>query len=161
MVKSEFKFDNIDAWSRKLRDPKLIGVPLRRALSRSALHAAGETRKNTPVDTGRLRNSMTTEVDSSPIPKFAIIGTNVKYGPAVEEGTVPHFPPPSALQPWAVRHGFPPGSAGAFLVGRAIAKRGTKGHHMLRDGLDSTKKFFRQQLKTAAREIEREFRRIR
>ena len=160
MVKAEFKFDNIDAWSRKLRDPKLIGVPIRRGLLRSAIHAVGETKKRTPVDTGRLRNSMNNDIDSAPIPRFATFGTDLSYALAVEEGSRPHFPPMSALQPWAVRHGFPPGKAGAFLVGRAIAQRGTKAHHMVRDGLDATKKFFRQQMLLAARDIEREFRRI-
>ena len=161
MAKSEFKFTNLDAWSRKLRDPKLLGVPLRQALLRSAIFGRGQTAERTPVDTGRLRNSMNTEVDSAPIPKWAEIGSDLTYARAVEDGSSPHFPPLSALQPWAVRHGFPPGSAGAFLVARAIAQRGTKGHHMLREGLKLTRPFFQKQLNIAARGIEREFRRIR
>ena len=161
MPKSEIRFDNIDAWSAKLKDPKMIGIPIRKALQRTGVYAAGQTRDRTPVDTGRLRGSITSDVDNSPIPKFATIGSNISYARPVEEGSGPHFPPLSALQPWAARHGFPAGSAGAFLVARAIAQRGTKGHKMLEKGIAASKAFFRQQLRLAARDIERSWSRLR
>ncbi len=161
MAKSEIRFDNIDAWSRKLKDPSMIGIPIRKALLRTGVFAAGQTRDRTPVDTGRLRGSITSDVDNAPIPKFATIGSNLTYARPIEEGTSPHFPPLAALQPWAARHGFPTGNAGAFLVARAIAQRGTKGHRMLEKGIGASKAFFRQQLRTAARDIERSWGRLR
>lgn len=44
--------------------------------------AEGHAKKNTPVDTGRLRNSITHTADSN----AAYIGTNVEYAPYVELG---------------------------------------------------------------------------
>lgn len=51
-----------------------------------------------------------------------------KYAAAVEYGTKPHFPPISAIEPWAERHGIP-----AFLVARKIAREGTEPRHFWRD----------------------------
>ena len=55
---------------------------------RNALTAIGATaetyaKKATPVDTGRLRNSISHSVDG----EAAYIGTNVEYAPYVELGT--------------------------------------------------------------------------
>ena len=55
---------------------------------RNALTAIGETaetyaKKATPVDTGRLRNSISHTVDG----EAAYIGSNVEYAPYVELGT--------------------------------------------------------------------------
>ena len=55
---------------------------------RNALTAIGATaetyaKKATPVDTGRLRNSISHAVDG----EAAYIGTNVEYAPYVELGT--------------------------------------------------------------------------
>ena len=44
--------------------------------------AEGHAKKNTPVNTGRLRNSITHTADSN----AAYIGTNVEYAPYVELG---------------------------------------------------------------------------
>ena len=43
----------------------------------------GHAKKNTPVDTGRLRNSISQAVED----KSAYIGTNVEYAPYVELGS--------------------------------------------------------------------------
>ena len=53
-----------------------------------ALKAIGETAERhakdiTPVDTGRLRNSIANEVEGDSV----YIGTNVEYGPAIELGS--------------------------------------------------------------------------
>ena len=56
----------------------------------------------------------------------------------VEFGTSPHFPPLAAMQPWARRHGFPPGNAGAYLVARAIAQHGTKGRFYMKKGFEQS-----------------------
>jgi hypothetical protein len=151
-------FKNFDKWQRKLKDPRLIGGPIRKALLQSAEFAVGQAKELTPVDTGRARNSYATKVDPSPVPQWASIGSNLEYMKPLEFGSKPHFPPPSALQPWASRHGFPAGSAGAFLVARVIAARGTKAHHMLRDGIKATRPFLNTQLAKAASTIEASWR---
>lgn len=52
-----------------------------------------------------------------------------KYALPLEEGSRPHFPPIAALKGWADRHDIP-----VFLVARKIAREGTKGRFMWRDG---------------------------
>lgn len=51
-----------------------------------------------------------------------------KYATYVEHGTPPHFPPISALQGWADRHGIP-----VWAVARKIARDGTEPRWMWRD----------------------------
>lgn len=55
---------------------------IERGLEAIGLTAEGHAKKNTPVDTGRLRNSIGHAVED----KSAYIGTNVEYAPYVELG---------------------------------------------------------------------------
>lgn len=52
------------------------------ALEEIGLRAEGYAKKETPVDTGRLRNSITHAIESDE--NAVYIGTNVKYAPYVE-----------------------------------------------------------------------------
>ena len=54
----------------------------KRGLEAIGLAAEGHAKKETPVDTGRLRNSISHETDD----EAAYIGTNVEYAPYVELG---------------------------------------------------------------------------
>jgi phage gpG-like protein len=56
---------------------------IKRGLEAIGLTAEGHAKKNTPVDTGRLRNSIAHTVED----KAAYIGTNVEYAPYVELGS--------------------------------------------------------------------------
>ena len=55
---------------------------IERGLEVIGLTAEGHAKKITPVDTGRLRNSISHAVED----KSAYIGTNVEYAPYVELG---------------------------------------------------------------------------
>ena len=54
----------------------------KRGLEAIGLTAEGRAKKETPVDTGRLRNSVSHTTDD----EAAYIGTNVEYAPYVELG---------------------------------------------------------------------------
>ena len=54
-----------------------------RSLEKIGLVAEGYAKKACPVDTGRLRNSITHEVEDENV----YIGSNVEYAPDVELGT--------------------------------------------------------------------------
>lgn len=54
----------------------------KRGLEAIGLTAEGHAKKETPVDTGRLRNSISHAVED----RAAYIGTNVEYAPYVELG---------------------------------------------------------------------------
>lgn len=55
---------------------------IKRGLEAIGLTAEGHAKKETPVDTGRLRNSISHAVED----RAAYIGTNVEYAPYVEMG---------------------------------------------------------------------------
>lgn len=72
------------------------------ALETVGLLAEGYAKRKCPVDTGRLRNSITHTVDSTALEAF--IGTNVEYAPHVELGTR-HMDAQPFLRPAAQDHG--------------------------------------------------------
>ena len=61
-----------------------MGSAIIRALEKIGLVAEGYAKKLCPVDTGRLRNSITHQLDGK---ESVYIGTNVEYAPYVELGT--------------------------------------------------------------------------
>ena len=75
---------------------------LRKQMALLAIGAAaeGHAKAITPVDTGRLRNSIAHTADS----EAAYIGTNVEYAPYVEFGTV-HNKAHHMLKKAATEHG--------------------------------------------------------
>lgn len=62
-----------------------IPAAIARALEKCGLVAEGYAKAACPVDTGRLRNSITYEV--RPGEGEVYVGTNVEYAPYVEDGT--------------------------------------------------------------------------
>lgn len=71
------------------------------ALEEVGLVAEGYAKRACPVDTGRLRNSITHIVDEGT--RHVVIGTNVEYAPYVELGTR-HQKPQPYLKPAAEDH---------------------------------------------------------
>lgn len=80
---------------------------------------------NAPVNTGRLRASITPQVYSRGMQLVGVVGTNVSYAPYMELGTGTfagrprHKVPPKYLHVWARRHG-----TNAYVVSQAIWLRG-------------------------------------
>lgn len=77
-----------------------LDAALTRALEKVGLVAEGYAKRLCPVDTGRLRNSITHAMEGS---EAVVIGTNVEYGPYVELGTARQKAQPY-LRPAAVDH---------------------------------------------------------
>lgn len=113
---------------RIVRD--MHGAPMLDAMRDATLWVTGDARRDSPVDMGKLRASIVPEVKSEGREVIGIVGSNVVYAPYVEFGTKPHWPPRAALEVWARRHGTT-----AYVVARAIARRGTKAHRMLSNAL--------------------------
>lgn len=118
----------------------MIKRELTRELTRLAIEVRNEAVTLAPVDTGRLRSSIAYELAPQGQDLIARIGTNVQYAKSVEFGTgllseAPdskggrHWPPPDALNGWALRHGFSVESGGSTvalgqIVAEIIGKRG-------------------------------------
>lgn len=122
---------------------RLHGRPITMAMRRAALLIERDAKRFAPVDTGRLRSSITHTVRSAGLFTGAtiqgVIGTNVVYAPHLEFGTGVfagrprhRMPPVSALEGWARRHG-----TSAFVVALSIARRGgLKPHEYFKRSVD-------------------------
>jgi hypothetical protein len=119
---------------------------------------ASAARQRTPVNTGVLRASIATDVTTGTSLSAAIRGTvftgaQAPYAPYVEEGTPPHWAPIGPLLLWARR--VLGNERAAYAVQRAIARRGTRGRHMMRDALAAVapraQGIFQQAMERAAR----------
>lgn len=76
---------NVTITSRKDEAIQLKGEALDRALETIGLVAERYAKGYAPVDTGRLRNSISHDISETE--KAAYIGTNVEYAPYQEFGT--------------------------------------------------------------------------
>lgn len=71
----------------------------------------------------------------------AVVEANADYASYVEWGTRPHFPPVEALKDWAAK--FLGDEKLAFLVARAISRRGTRPYNFMGQALlQNTPVFF-------------------
>lgn len=97
-----------------------------------------EVVKRTPVDQGLLRASISGRVVDLWPRVEGIAGSPLPYVTPVELGSQPHWPPREPIQSWVRRKFGVTGKAMvslAFLVARAISRRGTRPHHMFQQGL--------------------------
>lgn len=119
--------------SLKILDSEKVRAATKRGMKRAVLVGEGQVKMETPVDTGRLRASVTNDVRMEGRDVIGILGSDVSYAPGIEYGTgtqsdgtggkgVPHFPPPAALHEWGRKHGF--GANAGFIIARAIARAG-------------------------------------
>ena len=150
--------------TRKLSG-EIMHQPMRRFFTKAAIAVQSGAKERAPVDTGRLRSSLTFEVDSRPLPLWAKVGSNVSYAPFMEYGTglvtdgkgggnKRHWPPSGALDLWARRHGI----ASGFLVARAIGRRGgLKPRRFLRGSFEANRGTIKGYLKQAESEIKSEW----
>lgn len=77
---------------------ELSATAIKYIIERTALKVEGAAKQLCPVDTGRLRASITHEVEGEGLDVVARIGTNVSYAPYQELGTR-HMPPHPFLRP--------------------------------------------------------------
>lgn len=61
--------------------------PVGKALLRSVVRIEGSAKRMCPVDTGRLRSSITHALDRDARGLVGVVGTDVDYAPFVELGT--------------------------------------------------------------------------
>jgi len=66
---------------------KFVGQKCFQAMEKACLLVEGDAKRICPVDTGRLRASITHETEKSGDEVIGRVGTNVEYGVYVEYGT--------------------------------------------------------------------------
>jgi hypothetical protein len=104
---------------------------LRTAVTANARSPLGES---APGGFGEYAGSVRSEVvdeDGRPVGRVFLAPPADRYGLFVETGTRPHFPPPGALDGWVRRRlritSDREAREVAFLIGRKIARQGTRG----------------------------------
>jgi hypothetical protein len=80
-----FKVAGIERLLKKL-DKETVETPLQKGIRNLTLLLERLVKTSTPVDSGRLRSSIYSEVK----PLYGKVGTIVEYAPFVEYGTRPH-----------------------------------------------------------------------
>ena len=93
------------------------GEPFLNAMRFATLLVQRSAKQKSPVDTGRLRASITPEVRREGDKILGVVGSNLEYSPYIELGTKPHFVPAKYIGRWASRHGMD--NTGLFVSGKA------------------------------------------
>lgn len=117
--------------------PRIATEEIQGAVEAGLMMIRGAVSPLTPKNLGLLAKGFQTSVDAGEDVRGRIFNP-LEYAKAVEEGSRPHFPPAAALERWVqLKLGVPAEDAPgvAFVIARAISKRGTKAHHMLRDAV--------------------------
>jgi len=117
------------------------GEHLETAAQEIAFEIEGDATENAPVGvSGNLQSSLRSTVDSVGETLLEIhVGSTANYAAAVEKGTDPHFPPPSALRDWA--RSVLGDEDLAYPVARSIAENGTEAQPFLEPAFEDNLTF--------------------
>jgi hypothetical protein len=113
-----------------------IAKRARAAMDESLSFLQTEVRNNTPVDTGIGRGSVYTAHQGTVVNLRGRVASPEIYMQVLESGRRAGAPPPplAPIRRWLERHGMDAGLA--FVVARAIGRRGQKPHHMFRNAFE-------------------------
>lgn len=113
---------------------------------------SADVKRLTPVDSGRLRNSVTPEVRMEGQTVRGVVGSNVIYAAPVELGARGHWAPSAPLKLWARRKG-----ATLFLASMGdkpyVYLKARKGVFMFQRGLEKNQQAIVQKLGDVVSEI--------
>lgn len=119
-------------------------------ISKSALKIETDAKRRAPSDVGKLRASIQTRLKRAGFE--AEIYSDAAYAAPTENGAKPHFPPPSALEGWAKRHGM---AGMEYIIARAISRRGLPARPFLYPAWETERPDFINGLKTILRDMEK------
>lgn len=135
MLKTGFKIDlsEIEELTRKY--PKISKDVRESKITEALMLLEAAAKKDTPYGAGpiHLRDTIHSKVSAAGAKVVGVLGTPLEHGVPVEMGTKPHFPPVGPIQFWVEKKlGYTGKEAAsvAFLIARAISRRGTKGAKM-------------------------------
>lgn len=123
------------------RGPAIVNEELGKAVNGATLVFKGTIQPLSPINTGILRQGVQTSITGSGTEIVGKVFDPVAYAMPVEMGSRPHFPPIAPLQLWVRRKlGITDereSRSVAFLIARAISKRGTKAAEFFKRGIDA------------------------
>lgn len=116
----------------------VLGSEARRTMQQSVDVVESQVAAYTPVNQGALRAGTTTDILGRGVNIQGVISNPLVYALPVENGRKPgRMPPVDAIQLWVIRKGIAgrdDSRSVAFLIARAIGRRGTKGAFMFKKG---------------------------
>jgi hypothetical protein len=143
------RIKGLDELRKQIKDyPKIAGKHYRKAMRKSVTTIEEKVKPLTPLFRGRLRQSIVSEVRGTGVELTGVVGSNLKkeaYPAVMEFGRKPgaKMPPPKALERWVWLVLKPPKKMVkgiAFVIARAIGKRGIKGKRFLQRGFERSKR---------------------
>jgi len=155
-IKFDLSDDELKDVQRQMKNKKFIGGPLKDFLSSSVFEVEAIAKEDAPVDTGRYRGSITTDV----APTQAVVGSNLEYAPTLEFGQRPgKRPPVEPIEKWARRKGFTNPRGAAFSIARRIFQQGREGYKTLTRAMDTASPKIDMHLRSMISAIETKWRR--
>ena len=136
----DFKVPNVPLFNGG--GPKIVHEEFSQALNAGVLQFQGAILPLVPVNNGILRQGVQTSVTGQGTTLVGRVFDPVAYAIPVELGSRPHFPPVAPIQLWVRRKlGVPEKDVKsvAFLIARAISRRGTKAVKFFERGFQATK----------------------
>lgn len=129
---------NVIRQARRVLDEGMWRARLRAAMNESLIYLQGLVQQGTPVNTGKLRGSIFTEMRGTETNLRGQVASPLFYGLVVEMGRRPgrRMPPLAAIGQWAQRKlGLSADEAmkAAWPIARAIAIRGIPARFMFRN----------------------------
>lgn len=148
---------SLQQWARELRalEGRFASVAAKglRAAGMRAVALLQERSNEGPFDTGAYRRGWRSEVGEMKL----TVSNAMPYSGVIEEGRRPgaRMPPPQVLLPWVRRKlkaTAREAPSVAFLVARAIGRRGLPGHHVLRGASPEIERFVAEEVGHSVRE---------
>lgn len=141
MLESKIIADLKDVETLTKRYPEVSKDVREAKLTEALMLLEREVKLKTPEGAGpiHLRDTIHPKVSMSGQKVEGLLGTPLAHGEPVELGTKPHFPPTGPIQHWVEKKLGISGKEAAsvaFLIARAISRRGTKGAHMFKKGFE-------------------------
>jgi hypothetical protein len=135
MIDLSVRIDLRHAYALIERYPEAARAAQISRITEAALMAEQAIKEHTPVGAGpiHLRDTIFHKINATGTPIWGVISTPLAYGEPVEVGTRPHFPPIDPIAHWVEKKIGASGKEArsiAFLIARAISRRGTKGAKM-------------------------------
>ncbi len=87
----QVRITGLDSLLKQLKGSNAYAKPWRDAMHKATLFVLGKAQEQAPVEFGVLRSSLTSAVDSRPVPLFGQVGTNVLYAKPLEMSEAPHY----------------------------------------------------------------------
>lgn len=144
-MQAEIRFDEgevpLDELAGRLSEvTNVLPAKLQAAGEQIALRFEETAKTEVPTETGTLRSSIATVVDTVGATLLQVkVGSPEDYAAPVEFGSEPHFPPVDELRGWARR--VLGDESAAFPVARSIAQSGTDAQPFIRPALEENLEF--------------------